>query len=400
MVSRSLERNLRLIYIRAFAASASIGMSAPFAGLYVAKLGASSLQLGMLHSLSNLASTVLQPIWGYLADRVRCKKYLVFAGGLTGSIALMLVTAVKDARWAIVLLTARALAASLTQPAWTALLGAILPPAMVGSVVARLNQWASVGSLAATLASGAASRALGVRGVGEFVIPLTLAGAAGVVAAVSVLPLREGEAAAERRPLREVARMVVSDAEYMRFVALSFGYGAFMSMAWPAFTYSTAIEAGFGVFEQAVRTVVGSVVGIATQQFLRGRIDRYDKYRLLGLGRTMLAVYPLVFAAAPSFWPILAVTVVGEVFVQVSMTAIAALLLELPPKGLVGSYTAVYNLLTGLAFSLGSALGGLVMEFASPCLGLPLSVDMVFLTSAVGRIVFGVLLMESFRERS
>jgi len=395
-----LERSLRLIYVRAFAASASIGMSAPFAGLYVAKLGASSLQLGMLHSLSNLASTVLQPVWGYLADRVRRKKYLVFAGGIASSIALMLVTVVRDAKWAIALLTARALAASLTQPAWTALLGTILPPAMVGGVVARLNQWASVGSLAATLASGAISRAWGVRGADEFVIPLTLAGTAGIVAAASVLPLEEGEVAAVRRPLREVMGIVIGDAEYMKFVALSFGYGAFMSIAWPAFTYSTAIEAGFGVFEQAVRTVVGSVVGIATQQFLRERIDKYDKYRLLGLARAMLAVYPLVFAAAPSFWPILAVTVVGEVFVQVSMTAIAALLLELPPKGLVGSYTAVYNLLTGLAFSLGSALGGLIMEFTSPLFGPSLSVDAAFLTSAVGRIVFGVLLTRSFRERS
>jgi len=371
-------------------------MSAPFAGLYVTYLGATPLQLGFLHSLSSLGSTVLQPIWGFIADKARHKKYLVFIGAFISSLVWFLVATIRDPFIAILLLSLRAFVASLVQPAWSALLGAILPPSIVGSVVAEINQWANIGNLLATLIVGVVPRLIGVSREMEFTIPLNIAAITGVVAAIVILFVEEHEVKVKKRSLVEIERVIVHDKKFLKFVTVCSAYGLFLSLAWPAFTYVMVVEAGFGVFEQALNRVASNVAGIITQNFLRKKINQYNKYRLFAFARTMLVVFPVVYALSPSFWSIIGVTIVGRIFVEIGITALTALLLEIAPKGMVGSYTSFYNLLTGISFTLGSAVGGTLIELFSLYYRVNVAVDIVLYVSAVGRIIFGLLLLKIF----
>ena len=54
----------------------------------------------------------------------------------------------------VLLVAIQALLGSMATPAWTALIGDLVPQHRLGRTNATINMWASIGSLTATLASG------------------------------------------------------------------------------------------------------------------------------------------------------------------------------------------------------------------------------------------------------
>jgi len=148
------EVNLNPLYVRSVVNSLSAGMVNPFMGAYAVKLGASPSEMGWFQSSSNLSNNVMQVFWGRLSDRLRRRIPFIIFGGLIVAGLWIPMMFVATASQLIILLVVQALLGSMATPAWTALIGDLVPSLKLGRVNASVNLWASIGSLIATLASG------------------------------------------------------------------------------------------------------------------------------------------------------------------------------------------------------------------------------------------------------
>lgn len=379
------------LYLYVVSSSLSSGLSGPFLGVYAARLGASPVELGLFHSLLNLSANVMQVFWGYMADKIGRYKLVVFIFSLAAALLWAPVIASKTATEYIAFVSLQALVASASGPAWTALLGLVLPHSAMGASLARLSQYASFGSMVSTLAAGMIS--LAVRNTAlEFTLPFALSAVFGVVAAVSVLMVREPSL---KRPspisTGLILRSMRANSDLVRFVALSSLYGASMSVAWPMFTRVAGVELGFGVWELSILTVTSNLSLMVAQQWAGSAVDKYGRRIFIVLGRTLFVVYPVVYALVPGFWTILATNAIMNVVSAFLTTALQAYLLDVTPEDARATYVALYNMALGISFSLGSLAGGFLSSFLDPVLGTWYSTRVVFALSAVLRVVTGLL---------
>jgi len=126
----------------------------PFLSPYAVELGASPSEMGWFQSLSNLSNNVMQVFWGELSDRAGKRIPFIVFGGLITAVLWVPMIFVTSASQLILLIAVQALLGSMAIPAWTALIGDLVPSLRLGRVSATINLWASVGSLIATLTSG------------------------------------------------------------------------------------------------------------------------------------------------------------------------------------------------------------------------------------------------------
>ena len=77
------KQNLRVTWVGNFLTGASFSLVMPFMSLYVEELGARGSDIefyaGLAVSVTALASTIMSPIWGSLADRYGNKPMMVRA---------------------------------------------------------------------------------------------------------------------------------------------------------------------------------------------------------------------------------------------------------------------------------------------------------------------------------
>lgn len=159
--NNSTKINLKPLYIRSIVNSLSIGTVNPFLGAYAVKLGASSSEMGWFQSSTNLSNNVMQVFWGRLSDRLKRRIPFIVLGSLIVSGLWIPIIFVTSASQLIILLAIQALLGSMATPAWTALIGDLVPSFKLGRANATINLWASIGSLIATLSSGIIMIAIG-----------------------------------------------------------------------------------------------------------------------------------------------------------------------------------------------------------------------------------------------
>ncbi|MEM3609187.1 MAG: MFS transporter, partial [Candidatus Bathyarchaeia archaeon] len=149
-----IEENLKYLYTRSVVNSLGSGMVNPFMGAYAVELGASSSEMGWFQSSINLSTNVMQIFWGRLSDKLKRRSPFIILGGIIIATLWIPMIFITNATQLIVLLAVQALLGSMATPAWTALLGDLVPPIKLGRINATINLWVSVGSLVATMISG------------------------------------------------------------------------------------------------------------------------------------------------------------------------------------------------------------------------------------------------------
>src|SRR4030042_3846897 len=141
------EADLRPLYARSVVNQLGLGMVNPFVGAYAVDLGASPSLMGWFQSSSNIANNVLQVFWGRLSDSTRRRIPFVTLGTVALSLLWVPMMFVTDATQLILILSVQALVGSMATPAWTALIGDLVPSMKLGGANASINLWASVGAV-------------------------------------------------------------------------------------------------------------------------------------------------------------------------------------------------------------------------------------------------------------
>ena len=164
--STDWQRNLKIAWIGTFFTGASFSIVMPFMALYIEELGVKGDMVewytGLSVAISALASALISPIWGRLADRYGRKPMMIRASMVMtftmGGLAL-----VPNVFWLLFLRTLNGLFAGYV-PNATALIASQVPPNRSGYALGTLSTGLTAGVLIGPLLGGALSETFGMRG--------------------------------------------------------------------------------------------------------------------------------------------------------------------------------------------------------------------------------------------
>ena len=388
------EADLKPLYARSVVSSFSSGMVSPFTAAYAVKLGASSSDMGWFQSSTNLSNNLMQVFWGGLSDRIQRRIPFIVFGSVILAVLWIPMIFVANATQLIILLSAQALIGSMATPAWTALIGDLVPSLKLGRVNAAISLWSTVGSVAATVASGYVMISIGGSIQEIFVIPIAVAAICGIASSLIMLKIKEKKNG-EKINLREnltsdIMKILASVRKTPSFVKYCYVDGTFqffMSMAWPLFaiTQITIMNASF--LQIALLSVGQSIVTIAFQGWAGRLADTRGRKPLLILCRFGLVTVPLAYALSPNVNTLIIVGLFWGFVNALGSASQIAYLLDVSPQELRGSYIAVYNLIVGVVTFVGSLIGGYMAAFASGFFGLFTGLLIVYMISTVGRVI-------------
>ncbi|MEM3578299.1 MAG: MFS transporter [Candidatus Bathyarchaeia archaeon] len=385
-------KSLTPLYVRSTIYSFGTGMVSPFTGAYAVKLGASSSDMGWFQSSANISNNVMQVFWGMLSDKLKRRIPFIVIGSLIVAILWIPMMFVANATQLIILLAIQALLGSMITPAWTALIGDIVPSLRLGRVNANINLWATTGSLVATLISGVIMINMGVQPREMFFIPLIIASVCGIMSSVAMASVKEAKNAG-RINLKEnlvydifkVFAYAKKSPEFVRYCCVEGIFQFFMSICWPLMAITQINVLNASMLDIAIFTVLQALTTIIFQGWAGRLADRIGRKPLIVFFRFSLLTVPLAYAFAPNMSTLIAIGTfwgISNAFGQASMTAY---LLDVAPEEHRGSFAATFNFVVGVTSFFGSLIGGYLSDYMVSIFGLVLGLQIVYMVSFAGR---------------
>jgi MFS family permease len=386
------ELSLNPLYIRSVVNSLGSGMVSPFMGAYAVKLGASPSEMGWFQSSSNLSNNVMQVFWGRLSDRLRRRIPFIIFGGLIVACLWIPMMFIATASQLIILLTVQALLGSMATPAWTALIGDLVPSLKLGRVNASVNLWASIGSLIATLASGVIMVLIGGTPQEILFIPFIVAIVCGVISSLVMLYIREKKNGEKLNLVKNLTSDFSSILDYAKktpnFVKYCYVEGVFqffMSIAWPLISITQVEVLNASMFDIALLTVVQSFVTIIFQGWAGRLADSMGRKPLMAFFRLSLLTVPIAYAFSPNISTLIIISTFWGFFTALGQASMTAYLLDISPQKYRGSFVAMFNLVIGITTFFGSLIGGYLSDYMIGLFGLISGLQIVYIISLVGR---------------
>jgi MFS family permease len=398
------EVSLKPLYARSVVNSLGAGMVNPFMGAYAIKLGASESDMGWFQSASNISNNVMQVFWGRLSDRIKRRIPFIILGTLIMSTLWIPMVFVTNATQLILLIALQALIGSMATPAWTALIGDLVPSTKLGRANASINLWASIGSVIATIASGIVMLSVGGSPQEMMFIPLLIAAICGITSCVAMLRIKEKKKG-EKLNLRKqftsdflnTLRYTKKNPQFVKYCYVVGVFEFFMSICWPLIARTQVDVLNATMLHIALLSVVQSIVTIAFQSWAGKITDTIGRKPALLIFRLTLITVPLAYAFAPNIEILIVVGAFWGMTMALGNAAVTAYLLDIAPEEHRGSFTAVFNLVIGVTTFFGSLIGGYLSAYTVGIFGLVAGLQIVYMVSMSGRII-GALLHFRLKE--
>ena len=396
--------DLKPLYSRSVVNSLGAGMVNPFMGAYAIELGASSSDMGWFQSSSNISNNVMQVFWGRLSDRTKRRIPFIIFGTLIMSTLWIPMIFVTNATQLILLIAIQALIGSMATPAWTALIGDLVPSSKLGRANASINLWVSIGSLIATMASGMLMISVGGKPQQMMLIPLLTAAACGIISCAAMLSIKEkknGEKLNLKKQFTSdfIGTLAIArkNADFVRYCYIAGVFEFSMSICWPLLPRTQVDVLSATMLHIALLSVVQTVITIVFQGWAGRVTDTIGRRPALAFFRLSLVTVPLAYAFAPTIEMLIAVGAFWGFVNALGNAAVTAYLLDIAPEEHRGSFTAVFNLMIGLTTFFGSLLGGYLSAYTISVFGLITGLQIVYMISMSGRII-GALLHFRLKE--
>ncbi|MDH5482216.1 MAG: MFS transporter [Candidatus Bathyarchaeota archaeon] len=383
---------LKPLYARSVVNSLGVGMVNPFMGAYAVKLGASSSEMGWFQSSTNISNNLMQLFWGRLSDRLKRRIPFIAFGSLTVSLLWIPMVFVANASQLIILLAAQALLGSMATPAWTALIGDLVPSLKLGRANATISLWASIGSLIATLTSGLAMITIGGTLHEMFFIPLAVATGCGIASSIIMLTIKEsknGEKPGLRRhfvsEIFDMIRYARKSPDFLKYCYVEGVFEFFMSISWPLIAITQITVLGASMLQIALLTVVQSFVMIIFQGWAGKLADTVGRRPLLVFFRFSLVTVPIAYAFVPDINTLIVVGAFWGIAMALGQASVTAYLLDVSPEEYRGSFIALFNLVMGVTSFFGSLISGYLSDYMTGVFGLITGLQIAYMISMGGR---------------
>jgi MFS family permease len=311
---------------------------------------------------------------------------------------------VTTASQLIILLAVQALLGSMATPAWTALIGDLVPSLKLGRVNAAVSLWASLGSLVATLASGVTMVLIGGTPQEILFVPFVVAVVCGVLSSLIMLYVREKKNGEKLNLVKNLTSDFSSMLDYAKktpdFVKYCYVEGIFqffMSISWPLISITTVEVLNASMLDIALLTVAQASVTIIFQGWAGRLADSVGRKPLLVFFRFSLVTVPIAYAFFPNINAMIAISTFWGFSTALGQASMTAYLLDISPQEYRGSFVAMFNLVIGVTTFFGSLFGGYLSDYTIGAFGLILGLQIAYIISLVGRGI-GSALYLTLRE--
>ena len=386
------EPSLKPLYTRQVVNSFSSGMVSPFMGAYAVRLGASPSDMGWFQSSTNISNNLMQVFWGRLSDSLKRRIPFIVAGTLFLSLLWIPMLFVANATQLIILLAFQALIGSMATPAWTALIGDLVPSHRLGRANSNINLWASIGSLTATLASGLLMIAIGGTLQQMLFIPFIVATVCGITSSLVILKVKEkknGQKLNLKQNLTSdilnIFRNARKTPSFLKYCYVDGTFEFFMSISWPLFSITQVTILKASMLQIAILSFVQSFVIILFQGWAGKLADTIGRRPLLIFFRLSLVTVPLAYALVPDINALILIGIFWGFSQTLGTASVTAYLLDVTPEEYRGSFIAVYNLIIGIVTFAGSLIGGYLSNYLVGIFGLGIGLQIVYAVSVFGR---------------
>ena len=384
----STKADFRPLFTRATLFALAVGMSGPFLTLYALNLGADSIDLGLLQAAINMVPNVLQFPFGRLTDRFGKKKLILYVGSVIYFSVFVPILYVFTPKQYVFLLSIQSTANAMMTPAWLSLIGDATTIENRAGTMAKLNLLNGIGTLSATLFTSFFVYSLFKNGVEGYKFMFISSAIFGLFALISVHYIKEPKTKAIKESSSSfggVFKILRGHSLFTQFILVSSIYGFFMSMSWPLQSLTQAKIHNAGALEFGIMQISNLSAYILAQNVFRHVFDRAGRIPVLVFAKFGLITFPLTFAFSPSLTYLYFANFAVGIFSALNDTAVLAYLFDITPSGQRGVYTSLYNLVVGTSYFLGSVTGGMLVALGLPIFALAVSLQFVYIISALGR---------------
>ncbi len=392
MAGNENKKKLRLMYGRVFTSSLSNSMVFPFIYVYAARIGASPGEIGWMHSFNNLFVNSLQVPWGRLSDMLGRRVSMIVVTSIAASLIWIPMALTAEPKTFLILVALCFFLSSAAVPAWNALLRETTQPSSRSIVVSNMNIASLLGSLVATAFSGWLIDYSG----GSLLAPSAIGVSVSLPGSLILLRIKEGrirktsfKSIMSTFRISDIPSLINESSDFKLFLKMSALQGFFMSLAWPLFTITTATILNLSMTEVGAISVIQTIATLIAQPFMGRLATVKGKKPLIVLYYVSLTAVPLAYCFAQSFLHLAILSVYLGTMLAVGNATILPYILDIIPEDRVGELTSIYNMVTGISYFTGSAVGGNMEEFMSLRFGRQLSLQIGYFISAAGRLVSG-----------
>ncbi|MHA1809428.1 MAG: MFS transporter [Candidatus Heimdallarchaeaceae archaeon] len=358
------------LYSRSMAFSISNGLVTPFVSFIALTMGATAGILAWIQAIANLLRQFLDPIFGRLSDISKRRIPFIVVSTITWILPYAFLFWVNSPLYIILIVAVVNILMSLGNPAWLALQNEIFPARSRGKLTGRVTWFGSFGSMIATFFTGIVLTYAfeDIDYQKTILIPIAIGL---VISILAVIPFRKIEepllrAGAkiekETQPLRENLKEVIRNKPFRKFVILYSIFGIFWTFSWPLFSIKQVNILDANPVQIALLEIVFAVTSLIFILLGAKVADKIGRTKLIFLNRACLFLFPLLYIFATKVWHLYIVHFVVSSLFSFGFAGVNAYILDLVPKKNSGLYIGFLSMVTGIAYFIGTLLGGYFVE--------------------------------------
>ncbi len=347
-----------------FSTSIVASYSVPYALL----LNASNAEIGLMNSLQSLAGLLSQIPGARLARSMPRKRIWLLCSAISRIMLIPLVFVAfisgSSAVWILIIsLSAFSFFTSMKIPAWSSMMGDIVPPGIRGKFFGKRNMLIGLAGIAATLSAGFMVQCSGFPAVFAFAIVVSSASLA-FTSAIREPPMNAG--------IRYRYRMNFNLCDFLYSIKRNIAFAKFTAyLAFANFAVNVAapfiavymireLDIGYGWF--AVVVTIGALSQIISHRHWGAAIDRFGSRKILIISGMLICFIPFGYMLSSGIAHLIIVKVFeGFAWGAFDLVCFNYLLAVTPSEKRPG-YVANHNVIIGMGTVLGALSGGLMAQ--------------------------------------
>jgi len=385
-------RSLRWLALNGILANISNSIINTYQAVYLLALGATPADIGLLSALANLTMPLAMLPGGRLARRARQYKWLVAIPALIARLSLLgliLLPCLSSQVRVIVaiaigVVVARTFLMNLVNPAWTTMLGTIVPLRWRGRYFSTRNILLGGAGFLALLAVGQVIDRLASPQGYQVTLGIALvAGLGGVYALTRVEEPRRTLPPRAKGQTLHLRRVLRGQGRFLAFCGTAALWNFSVQIAGPFFIIFLSDEVGASASLLALSSATSVLAALPAQRVFGVLNDRKGARWVQRLTGFIIPLVPGVWGFLQQPWQAFPVQLIsGFAWAGYNLAAFN-LLLEMTPDEDRPTFVAVYQALVGLGMAGGAALGSWLIKTQG--------YQPVFLASAIGRLAAAAL---------
>lgn len=395
-------RNLTLFFFDGLFAAASDKIMLTYLTVYLLALGATSQQIGLLSSMSNLAAALLLLPAAMLVERTGERKHTTLWASAGSRLMILLIALLpmflvptKGLIWVILgMALLRETFNNFAYPGWVALTGDMIPLEGRGRYFGTRNFIMGVAGITTALVVGHAITAIGSP-LG-YELAFLAAVALGLTSMFFFSKLRdhnqeEGTVRTEHSTLAQIFHSVKGQKAFILFCIFTASWNFSLNVAGPFFSVYMVDSLKMTAATIGVVTVANTVANLLVQRRIGALSDKWGNRNLAIITLFLIPIIPLVWGLwVKTAWHLILIeSLSGALWGAYNLVSFNILLTQTPPEQRA-RFSALYQIVVTLSLAGGAAVGSLLFS--------AIAFKGVAVLSAIGRWVSGLLFLILVRE--